>query len=154
LGESLPYAHIVPRFASIVKFNDSVNLNDSNVILVDIPAEARYTLPAGSLVAEEIYAHIGSAIRARRDSLGLSQAQLADRVGLGRTSITMIERGAQALLLHQFLQLAAALRCSPSELLGEAMHQPELDLDEPADAPDIEHLLKELKVRVQKITRT
>jgi transcriptional regulator with XRE-family HTH domain len=110
---------------------------------------------SGESVAEEIYARIGGAIRARRESLGLSQAQLADRIGLGRTSITMIERGAQALLVHQFLQLAGALRSSPSELLGEAMHQTELNLDAPvAGTPEIEDLLKELKVRVQKITRT
>jgi transcriptional regulator with XRE-family HTH domain len=71
-------------------------------------------------MAAEIYAQIGAAIRKRRDALGLSQAQLADRVGLVRTSITMIENGSQALLVHQLVDIAKALKAAPGELLAEA----------------------------------
>ena len=65
----------------------------------------------------DMYAQIGGEIRRRREGLGLSQAQLADKIGVGRTSITMIERGAQAILVHQLLQIAKALRVSPDKLL-------------------------------------
>ena len=64
----------------------------------------------------DMYAHIGAEIRRRREGLGLSQAQLADKIGLGRTSITMIERGAQAILVHQLLDIAKAIRVSPGKL--------------------------------------
>jgi transcriptional regulator with XRE-family HTH domain len=65
----------------------------------------------------DMYAQIGAEIRRRRDGLGLSQAQLAEKIGVGRTSITMIERGAQAILVHQLVELASALRVSPDKLL-------------------------------------
>ena len=68
----------------------------------------------------DIYAQMGAEIRGRREGLGLSQAQLADRIGVGRTSITMIERGAQAILVHQLLAIARALRVSPDKLLAKA----------------------------------
>lgn len=65
----------------------------------------------------DMYAQIGAEIRRRREGLGLSQAQLAEKIGVGRTSITMIERGAQAILVHQLIELASALRVSPDKLL-------------------------------------
>lgn len=68
----------------------------------------------------EIYAQVGAEIRRRREGLGLSQAQLAERIGTGRTSITMIERGAQAILVHQLLEIAKALRVSPDKLISKA----------------------------------
>jgi transcriptional regulator with XRE-family HTH domain len=68
----------------------------------------------------DMYAQIGGEIRRRREGLGLSQAQLADKIGIGRTSITMIERGAQAILVHQLLDIAKALRISPDKLLQAA----------------------------------
>lgn len=65
----------------------------------------------------DIYAHVGAEIRRRREGLGLSQAQLADKIGVGRTTVTMIERGAQGILIHQLLEIAKALRVSPEKLL-------------------------------------
>lgn len=64
-----------------------------------------------------MYAQIGAEIRRRREALGLSQAQLAEKIGVGRTSVTMIERGAQAILVHQLIEIAAALRVAPDKLL-------------------------------------
>jgi transcriptional regulator with XRE-family HTH domain len=71
-------------------------------------------------MAADIYAQIGAEIRRRREGLGLSQAQLADKIDVGRTSITMIERGAQAILVHQLIEIAKALRLSPDKLLDAA----------------------------------
>lgn len=74
----------------------------------------------------DMYAQIGAEIRRRREGLGLSQSQLADKIGLGRTSVTMIERGAQAILVHQLLGIAKALKVSPDKLLDS------VQADEPA----------------------
>ena len=65
----------------------------------------------------EVYANIGAAVRKRRDAIGMTQKALAERTGLSRTSITNIERGGQALLVHQLLELAKALRVTPTALL-------------------------------------
>lgn len=68
---------------------------------------------------DEIYAKVGAAIRSKRDEVGMSQASLADRTGLGRTSITNIEKGGQAILLHQLISVARALRADPRDFLTD-----------------------------------
>lgn len=49
----------------------------------------------------------------------MTQAELAERVGLGRTSVTNLERGKQNPPLSLLPKLAQALGVSPSELLTE-----------------------------------
>lgn len=71
-------------------------------------------------MANEVYSRIGTAIRSRRDAVGLTQSDLAELSGLKRTSITNIENGGQAVLLHQFIELARALRTDVAELLAAA----------------------------------
>lgn len=89
----------------------------------------------------DMYAQIGAEIRRRREGLGLSQAQLADKIGVGRTSVTMIERGAQAILLHQFVEIAKALRVSPDKLLDavevRVNAEPSREMLEAAEALDL-----------------
>jgi transcriptional regulator with XRE-family HTH domain len=70
---------------------------------------------------DSIYATIGLAIRSRRDLIGMTQASLAEKTGLSRTSVTNIERGGQALLVHQLLEIARALRVSPTSLLPSSV---------------------------------
>jgi transcriptional regulator with XRE-family HTH domain len=65
----------------------------------------------------EIYVHVGEAIRRKREARGMTQATLASKVDLARTSITNIEAGAQSLPLHHFLLIAAALSAAPADLL-------------------------------------
>lgn len=102
----------------------------------------------------DMYAQIGAEIRRRREGLGLSQAQLADKIGVGRTSITMIERGAQAILVHQLLGIAKALRVSPEKLLesvepNEAAGPPR----ELFQASEVMELLSGLELSIGRITR-
>lgn len=47
----------------------------------------------------------------------MTQTALAELTGLSRTTVTNIERGGQALLVHQLLELAKALGVSPENLL-------------------------------------
>lgn len=65
----------------------------------------------------DLYIFIGRAMRARRNQLGMNQAQLAARIGLSRTAVTNIECGRQRLLVHQVYEIAQALCCLPSDLV-------------------------------------
>ncbi len=65
----------------------------------------------------ELYAALGGLIRARRERAGLTQGQLARRVGMTRTSITNIESGRQKVQLHTLYDIADALDVSPQAFL-------------------------------------
>jgi transcriptional regulator with XRE-family HTH domain len=65
----------------------------------------------------EVYGAIGESIAKRRGELGISQASLAQAVGLARTSISNIEQGRQRMLIHTLLDIAFALKLQPAELL-------------------------------------
>jgi len=67
---------------------------------------------------EPLYAAVGAAIRARREELGLTQTQVADRVAMSRASVTNIECGRQSLLLDQLYRFAEALETTPMTLLA------------------------------------
>jgi len=66
---------------------------------------------------EALYQQFGRFLKAHRLQKGLSQEQLALRLGLSRTSITNIERGRQKVLLHQVFEIAAALEITPEALI-------------------------------------
>ncbi|QPB24576.1 helix-turn-helix transcriptional regulator [Rhizobium sp. 007] len=69
---------------------------------------------------DPVYAAVGEAIRRKREARAMSQASLAEKVSLARTSITNIEAGTQAIPLHNFLSIAQALAAEPGELLPPA----------------------------------
>ena len=64
-----------------------------------------------------LYQHVGSRIRAARIAAGLTQRQLADYVGIERTSITNIEAGEQKPPLHVLYRLCIALSVELLKLL-------------------------------------
>ena len=47
----------------------------------------------------------------------MTQEELGRRVDLSRTSITNIEKGRQRILLHQLVDIAAALDAKPQDLM-------------------------------------
>jgi transcriptional regulator with XRE-family HTH domain len=59
----------------------------------------------------------GAAVRKRRQELGWSQEEFADRCGLHRTYIGGIERGERNVSLRNIIVLAVALRVHPAELV-------------------------------------
>lgn len=68
--------------------------------------------------ADQIYKNLSKRIRALRRSLGLTQDQLAKRVGISRASLANIEAGRQKVLVHHLFALANALDLeSPAQLL-------------------------------------
>jgi transcriptional regulator with XRE-family HTH domain len=58
----------------------------------------------------DIYTILGRAIARRRETLGLTQAEVALRIGLTRASLANIETGRQKVLLHHIYMLADALQ--------------------------------------------
>lgn len=63
---------------------------------------------------------IGTAIRARRIELELTQAELAGRAGRSRTTLVNIEKGNQGTPLELLTDIATALGTTPQALLDEA----------------------------------
>lgn len=66
-----------------------------------------------------LYKEFGQLLRESRKTAKLTQSQVAERVGLTRTSITNIERGSQHISLHQLFLLASAVGVSPVALLPD-----------------------------------
>lgn len=68
---------------------------------------------------EDLYDRFGRQLRTARKDARLTQEELAERVGLTRTSITNIERGMQHISLRQLYLLAAAVGLRPGQLLPD-----------------------------------
>lgn len=66
---------------------------------------------------QPVYRQFGSKIESIRTALGISQAELAKRVGLERTSVCNIEAGRQRVLLDDVEKFAAAFGTSPKFLM-------------------------------------
>ena len=62
---------------------------------------------------------LGGTIQGRRGALGLTLEELAERSGVSRAMLSEIERGAKNPTIRVVVQVAAALGCTVSELLGE-----------------------------------
>ncbi len=58
----------------------------------------------------------GDAVRARREELGLTQEELAERAGIHRTYLSDVERGTRNVSLVNVERLAEALSLSLPEL--------------------------------------
>jgi transcriptional regulator with XRE-family HTH domain len=66
---------------------------------------------------EEINKRFGQLLARRRKRAGISQEQLAETLGLARTSVTNIERGRQPIQLHTLYAIADALGIEPTDLM-------------------------------------
>lgn len=63
---------------------------------------------------------IGEAIRARRKALGLSQDQLADKIGMHRAYFGALERGKWNITIQTLIRVAEGLGVSAATLVREA----------------------------------
>jgi len=70
--------------------------------------------------SREFYNYIGNAIREHREQAGLTQEELADRIGMRRSSITSIEMGRQNVLVHSLYSIAEAFNVPINNLLPAA----------------------------------
>lgn len=66
---------------------------------------------------EGLYVALGKIVRSRREREGMTQDELARRVGMTRTSITNIESGRQKVQLHTLYDVADALNVPIKDLL-------------------------------------
>lgn len=76
----------------------------------------RLTVRRDSVPREPFYAQFGARIRVERERAGLSQAELAETLGLVRASVANIESARQRVLAHQIPPIAAALGCQIERL--------------------------------------
>ncbi|MBE5795798.1 MAG: helix-turn-helix transcriptional regulator [Clostridiales bacterium] len=66
------------------------------------------------------YTALGHRIRTLRTASGLTQAELAERVGISASFLGHIERGTRVLSVDTLAALCAALSATPNDLLGMA----------------------------------
>lgn len=62
--------------------------------------------------------HLGHRVRLLRARAGVTQAALADAIGITREAISMLERRREADWAARARRLASALRCHPGELFA------------------------------------
>jgi transcriptional regulator with XRE-family HTH domain len=68
---------------------------------------------------EDVRVRFGKALRTRRQKLGVSQEEFADRCGLDRTYVGGIERGERNVALVNIEKIARAFRIPLSELFRD-----------------------------------
>jgi transcriptional regulator with XRE-family HTH domain len=66
----------------------------------------------------DIRERFGDAVRVRREALGLTQEELADRAGIHRTYLSDVERGTRNLSLVNIERLATGLSVRMAELFA------------------------------------
>jgi transcriptional regulator with XRE-family HTH domain len=67
--------------------------------------------------SDDVARQFGRSVAERRRQLGLTQEGTADRAGLHRTEIALIERGGRLARLDTIVKLGGALRAEPCELM-------------------------------------
>jgi transcriptional regulator with XRE-family HTH domain len=101
------------------------------------------TSPAKVSGVSRFYAEFGRRLREARDEAGLSQRELAERLGLTRGSVANVEAGRQGLALHVFNRACEVLTVSPERLLPP----PEPLVDQKLIDGGVNKLLRELPGR-------
>jgi transcriptional regulator with XRE-family HTH domain len=80
----------------------------------------KYTLhPYPGRDVDTLQQRFGSIIRRRRTAIGLGQEALADKAGLHRTHVSLLERGKRMPSLEVVRKLAAALETTMASLMTE-----------------------------------
>lgn len=68
---------------------------------------------------------IGANVRRRREQLGLTRPELAERLGVDVQTVQKVESGDRVKQWHRVADFAAALGSSPNELLGFPIASPD-----------------------------
>lgn len=66
---------------------------------------------------DNLYRHLGKRIRTQRESVNMTQEELATSIGMLRTSVVNIEAGRQRPPLHVIYQICHQLGIEPSSLM-------------------------------------
>jgi transcriptional regulator with XRE-family HTH domain len=81
---------------------------------------------------------LANALKLARARTGLSQVELARRVGITFQQIQKYERGANRVVFSRFIQLCEALETSPDAMLAEALRDDRVELGGQEDVGDRE----------------
>jgi transcriptional regulator with XRE-family HTH domain len=65
--------------------------------------------------------HLVAVLTDARQKSGMTQAQLAERVGKDQTYISIIERGQRRVDVLEFVALARAMNADPAELFSDVL---------------------------------
>jgi transcriptional regulator with XRE-family HTH domain len=68
---------------------------------------------------------VGRAISKQRIRCGLTQEEVAERLGVGNEAVSRIERGIVTPNIDRLFEFAAIFDCEVAELLTEASHRPD-----------------------------
>lgn len=71
-------------------------------------------------VSKDFKAAIGAKLRAIREKLGMSQEEVAERAGVDRTYISILERGLKSPTLDTMERICAALGTLPERVIEAA----------------------------------
>lgn len=66
---------------------------------------------------EPVYAAVGERIRFARESRGMTQLELAKRIGIVQATLSAWEAGRARIMLHHIVQIAEILESSPEFLM-------------------------------------
>jgi len=69
---------------------------------------------------KDLKATIGDVLRAAREKLGLSQEELAERAGVDRTYVSILERGLKSPTLETLEKICGALGTLPEQVIQDA----------------------------------
>ena len=58
---------------------------------------------------------VGRRIKVRRVELGMTQAELAEKLSVGQSNLSYIERGERDVSVSLLAEIAEALKCKPEE---------------------------------------
>ncbi|MBU8900861.1 helix-turn-helix domain-containing protein [Corallococcus sp. M34] len=90
---------------------------------------------------EDLAATIGAISRAAREQMGLTQAEVADRVGLVPPVYSRLERGQMLPSVPTLYRLCTELMLSPEDLLGLADSSAKGPRTHPEDDSNLRRLL-------------
>ena len=65
----------------------------------------------------KVAGQVGAAIAARRKAKGLTQAQIAEAIGVEKETVSRMENGVISLTLQRLQQMSEVLDCSLSDLV-------------------------------------
>lgn len=78
-------------------------------------------LAAANQIVAALYTRIGDHLKTAREQRGVSQHNLADAIGVTRSSVANIESGRQRIQIHTLIAACQALNLDPADIVSQAL---------------------------------
>ena len=78
-------------------------------------------LAAANQLIADLYTRIGDHLKTIREQRGISQLDLANAVGVTRSSVANVESGRQRIQIHTLIAACQALGCDPADIISRAL---------------------------------